>query len=167
MRSTEIVVIGGGASGMMAAIEAKRHGASVMILEKKPKLGKKLFATGNGKCNYTNRVQNAECYRSENPAFPWQAVSQFGCEESIAWFHKIGILARDRDGYIYPASCQAASVVRALEREIRRLQIEVHTEEWAEEIIPSERKKIGAGRGYMIRTNRASYLVLKIILRAK
>ena len=57
----QVLVIGGGASGMAAAITAARYGASVLVLEKKNSLGKKLLATGNGKCNFTNRVQHAGC----------------------------------------------------------------------------------------------------------
>ena len=65
----EIIIIGGGAAGMVAAISAARNGAKVTILEHKEKLGKKILATGNGKCNYTNLHQSIDCYRSENIPF--------------------------------------------------------------------------------------------------
>ena len=63
MRSIEVLVLGGGASGMMAAIMAAREHAHVMILEKKNRLGKKLLSTGNGRCNFKNKVQKKESYR--------------------------------------------------------------------------------------------------------
>lgn len=164
MRSIEVLVIGGGASGMMAAIEAARQGAKVMILEKKQRLGKKLLATGNGKCNYTNHFQDVSCYRSAQKDFAWSIVKKFGCEETIQWFDEIGILAKDRDGYVYPASGQAASVLRALEREIKCLKIEVHTEEWVEGIERHMQKNTQKEDGFYIYTNQTSYLARKVIL---
>ncbi|MDD7403665.1 MAG: NAD(P)/FAD-dependent oxidoreductase [Butyribacter sp.] len=164
MRSIEVLVIGGGASGMMAAIEAKRQGAKVLLLEKKPRLGKKLLATGNGKCNFTNQLQEKNCYRSEQKEFPWKVVEAFGCQQTVDWFHKIGILAKDKGGYVYPASEQATSVVHALEREIQRLKIEVHTEEWVEEIKPHTGKGNSGMAGYNVSTQKDSYLAKKVIL---
>ena len=70
MRSVQVIVIGGGASGMMAAITARRCGAGVLLLEKKENLGKKILATGNGKCNFTNTMQSPECYFSSCKDFP-------------------------------------------------------------------------------------------------
>lgn len=164
MRSVEVLVIGGGASGMMAAIESARRGAKVMILEKKQRLGKKLLATGNGKCNYTNQFQDISCYRSTEMDFAWHVVEKFGYEETIQWFDEIGILAKDRDGYVYPASGQAASVLRAMEREIKCLKIEVHTEEWVEEIEKHMKKNDRKEDGFLVYTNQNSYLARKVIL---
>ena len=64
-----IAIIGGGASGMMAAIFAARKGAKVLLLEQNDRLGKKILVTGNGRCNYTNTYQDTSCYRSEQPDF--------------------------------------------------------------------------------------------------
>lgn len=164
MRSVEVLVIGGGASGMVAAIEAKRQGAKVMLLEKKKRLGKKLLATGNGKCNYTNRLQMPACYRSNQIDFPWKIIQKFGDAESIRWFDQLGILAKDRDGYVYPASGQAASVLHALEREINRLKIEVHTEEWAKEILVHYQQNSKQKDGFVVSTNQTEYLARKVIL---
>lgn len=161
MRSVEVMVIGGGASGMLAAIMAKRAGAHVMILEKKNRVGKKILATGNGKCNFTNLLQTKECYRSEDDAFAWKVIEQFGAEDSIAWFDEIGVLARQRDGYIYPASNQAGSVLRALERELKRSKIEVHLEETVCEI---QKTAKGKEECFLVQTDREEYLATRVIL---
>ena len=68
MTETEVAVIGGGASGLMASIASALAGADTIILEHMDRVGKKILATGNGKCNYTNEVQGLSCYRGENPA---------------------------------------------------------------------------------------------------
>lgn len=161
MRSVELIVIGGGASGMLAAITAERAGAHVLILEKKNCLGKKILATGNGKCNFTNLLQEESCYRSENQSFPWKVIQKFGAKDSIAWFEEIGVLSRQRDGYIYPASNQAGTILHALEREIERNKVEVHLEEVAQEI--SQIVK-GKEKSFLVRTNRGEYLASRVLL---
>ena len=72
-----IAIIGGGASGTMAAIFAARKGAKVLLLEQNDRLGKKILVTGNGRCNYTNTYQDASCYRSEQPDFITRVLDQF------------------------------------------------------------------------------------------
>lgn len=124
----KIIVIGGGASGMVAAISAARRGSEVIIIEHMERVGRKILSTGNGKCNYTNRRQGLRCYRGENPAFVLPVLEQFGVEETIAFFKELGVFPRERDGYFYPASGQASSVLDVLRMELRRLQIEIHTD---------------------------------------
>lgn len=81
-----IAIIGGGASGMMAAIFAARKGAKVLLLEQNDRLGKKILVTGNGRCNYTNTYQDASCYRSEQPDFITRVLDQFPAEKVITFF---------------------------------------------------------------------------------
>ena len=76
-------VIGGGASGMMAAITAAEAGARVILLEHKDRIGKKILSTGNGRCNFTNIHQEPICYHSEDPLFPWRVVSRFGARDRL------------------------------------------------------------------------------------
>lgn len=161
MRSVQVLVIGGGASGMMAAIMAGRSGAKVMLLEKKNRLGRKLLATGNGKCNFTNELQEEKCYRSNRSDIAWQMIQKFDWKSSIEWFDEIGILAKKREGYVYPASGQATTVLRALERELMRLKVEIHTEEIVESVDYREKKN---ATGYIVRTDKGDYLAKKIIL---
>ncbi|HKL79351.1 MAG TPA: NAD(P)/FAD-dependent oxidoreductase [Mobilitalea sp.] len=119
----DIIIVGAGASGLVAAIAAARMGSKVIIIEQKEKAGKKLLATGNGKCNFTNLVQTPECYRSEDSTFAMKVLSNFDHHQTIAFFEKLGIVPRDRQGYLYPNSEQASSVVQVLLMECERLQV--------------------------------------------
>lgn len=123
----KVMVIGGGASGIVAAISAARHGAEVTILEHNDRIGKKILSTGNGKCNYTNRRQGLRFYRGENPAFVLPVLKQFGFKETIAFFKELGIYPKERDGYFYPASGQASSVLDVLRMELDNLSVKVKT----------------------------------------
>lgn len=164
MRSIEVLVAGGGASGMMAAITAAENGAKVLLLEKMNRLGKKLLATGNGKCNYTNLKQSPEYYHCRQEKFPWEVLKQFGSGETIAWFQERGIIPKDRDGYVYPLSGQAVSVVNVLQREIKRLGVTVQTEECVQWIEPHHSGRTGEQDGYRVVTDCGEYLVGQIIL---
>ena len=110
----DILIIGGGASGLAAAILATRKGAKVTILEHMDRVGKKILSTGNGRCNLTNLKMDASCYRSENPSFPMEVIGGFGVEETLEFFRTLGIEPKSRNGYIYPASDQASSVLDGL-----------------------------------------------------
>ena len=84
-----VVVVGGGAAGLVAAIMAARNGAKVLILEHNEVPGKKILATGNGKCNYTNKVQGVDKYYGQNPAFVAPVFEQFGLEETLQFFKAV------------------------------------------------------------------------------
>ncbi len=124
-----VVIIGGGASGLMSAIWAARCGANVTILEQNEKVGKKILATGNGRCNLTNRTQNATYYRSDNTSFPWKIISQFPAEETVAFFEELGIYFKDKNGWLYPYTEQAASVTEVLELEARHRKVKIKSNE--------------------------------------
>lgn len=160
-RNVNICVVGGGASGLMAAICAARQGASVLLLEKNKRAGKKLLATGNGKCNYSNRVQKPECYRGNAPVLCQKILEKFTVEDTVEWFREIGILPAEREGYLYPASGQAASVLRSLEREAGRLRVKLQTEE---EVISVERQKASDKAGFLVRTEKGCYSAKYVIL---
>ena len=160
MRSIEVLVLGGGASGMMAAIMAAREHAHVMILEKKNRLGKKLLATGNGRCNFTNKVQKKECYRGKDANFAWNAMQQFSAEDAIEWFDQIGILATDKNGYMYPAANQATVVLHALENELKRQKVEVKLEE----AVLSVQKDSKRNDGFVVTTGQDSYIAKRVIV---
>ena len=116
-----VIVIGGGASGLMAAIMAARGGAKVILAEKNRQAGKKLLVTGNGRCNFTNRRQEPSCYRSEYPQLTEKILNAFSMEDTVAFFEELGILVKDRNGYLYPASGQASSIADVLRLEVQRL----------------------------------------------
>ena len=107
----KVVVIGAGAAGMMAAISAAEHGAHTVVLEHKDRVGKKILSTGNGRCNFTNLVQTPQCYRSDDPKFPWRVITQFDEKKTVEFFQNIGVYAKNRNGYLYPNSDQAGAVL--------------------------------------------------------
>ena len=135
-----VIIVGGGASGLTAAIQAARAGADVTVLEHMDRPGKKILSTGNGKCNMTNRFLSPSCYRSSQPEFPMKALSDFSVEQAIDFFKGLGILPKDKNGYIYPNSEQASSVLDVLRLENDRLGIKILCGRHVKEI---RRKKVG------------------------
>ncbi len=127
MKQIDVAVIGGGAAGLVAAISAARAGAETMIVEHMDRIGKKILATGNGKCNYTNALQGVSYYRGENPAFVVPVFRQFGFADTLAFFEELGIYPKVKNGYYYPASEQASSVLDVLRLELDHLGIPVKT----------------------------------------
>ena len=128
-RKRTVAVIGGGAAGMMAAIEAARAGAIVTLIEKNPQLGKKLATTGNGRCNYTNLDMGDRIggkFRGFHPEFAASALDALPPEAVLDWFRAIGVEPRFRGSYVYPNSDQASAVVDALREELHRLSVKVH-----------------------------------------
>ena len=128
-RKRTVAVIGGGAAGMMAAIEAARAGAIVTLIEKNPQLGKKLATTGNGRCNYTNLDMSDRIggkFRGFHPEFAAPSLDALPPEAVLDWFRAIGVEPRFRGSYVYPNSDQASAVVDALREELHRLSVKVH-----------------------------------------
>lgn len=128
-RKRTVAVIGGGAAGMMAAIEAARAGAIVTLIEKNPQLGKKLATTGNGRCNFTNLDMGDRIggkFRGFHPEFAEVALDVLPPEAVLDWFREIGVEPRFRGSYVYPNSDQASAVVEVLREELHRLSVKVH-----------------------------------------
>lgn len=151
-----IVIVGGGASGMTAAITAARAGAKVTILEHKDRVGKKLLSTGNGRCNFTNMRLNIEGYRGASSQFVQTVLNQFTLEDTLNFFETLGIMAKEKHGCIYPYSEQAASLLDALRFEVEHLGICVRCEENIQSI---------TYKGvFVIQTNHGKYQADKLIL---
>lgn len=125
----KVIVIGGGAAGMMAAISARNHGADVTILERNNRVGKKILATGNGRCNYTNINLSINNYHGKNPKFPYSCLSQFNVDETIDFFERLGITpVVEENGKVFPQSFQSSSILDVLRFELEYLNVEVITE---------------------------------------
>lgn len=124
----DCIVIGGGAAGMMAAITAARCGANVAILEHTSKLGSKILQTGNGKCNFTNYDMSADKFRGGSKEIIDSVLDAFRTGETIGFFKSIGVLHKERAGYVYPHSETAASLVEALKYELYRLGVHTFAE---------------------------------------
>ena len=113
----QIIIIGAGAAGLTAAVYAARSGADVRILEHTDKAGKKILSTGNGKCNITNRFQEISCYRGNDSSFPKKVLEQFDENDTINFMESLGILCKEKNGYVYPVSNQASTVLDLLRYE--------------------------------------------------
>lgn len=152
----KICVIGAGASGLLAAISAKEHGAEVFLLERNSKIGRKILATGNGRCNYTNIDATSNHYN--HPDFVGSVFAQFGPEKTVKFFERLGIEPKIEDeGKTYPLSEQASSIVDVLAYELDRLKIKVFYESYVESINIKHDK-------YYIKTNDQTYISDKVIL---
>ncbi len=110
----------------MAAITAAREGAQVLLLEKNDRVGKKILSTGNGKCNFTNQDMSASAFYGEEEMIV-SVLAQFGLEETLSFFHGIGILPKCKKGYYYPNAGTASSVRNALEAELGYCGVDVRT----------------------------------------
>lgn len=120
-----IIIVGAGASGLIAAISAAQAGARVTVLEQKEKAGKKILATGNGHCNFTNRRMDAACYHENE--FAMDVIRRFDVEDTLAFFRSLGIFPHERNGYYYPMSEQASAVAALLANRARELGAEILT----------------------------------------
>ncbi len=111
-----IAILGGGASGMAAALAARESlDNRVLLLERQNRVGRKLLATGNGRCNLTNENADLTRYHGENVSFMLPAMERFPVGETLAWFRTLGLITRtEPSGRVYPLSDNASSVVDAL-----------------------------------------------------
>jgi hypothetical protein len=124
MQKFSIAIVGGGPAGMVAAISAKRKGSSVVICEKMPSLGKKLLASGNGRCNLSNDKLDDGCYNDQARPLIRSVFNKFGGQEIKNFFKELGLeIYSDDTGRIFPVTNQSASVLKILEMEIGRLSI--------------------------------------------
>ena len=156
MTDIDVTVIGGGAAGLMAAVSAARFGARTRVIEHMDRIGKKILSTGNGKCNYTNAVQGLSCYRGENPAFVLPVFEQFGQEDTVRLFEELGIYPKIKNGYYYPASEQAVSVVEVFGMECDYLGVDL----WTSCGLQSIQKTC---TGYEIRTTKGAFSTKTVI----
>ncbi len=142
MHKRRIAIVGGGASGLAAAITAARQGAHVIVLEHKDRVGKKILATGNGRCNYTNAKMDPSYFyagdQRQGAESPLTAslLQRYPTEKILEFFAEIGVEPSERDGYYYPLSGQAAAVLDCLRSECDRLGVEIHCDTEVQGIQP-------------------------------
>lgn len=125
---SEIIVIGGGAAGCMAALAAAEQGVSVTLLERNPKLGRKLYITGKGRCNVTNHCTVQELLQNipGNSRFLTSAATRFTPEEAEAFFEGLGVpLKVERGNRVFPQSDKAADIIDALLRALRKARVDI------------------------------------------
>ena len=122
----KVIVIGGGAAGMMAAIIAARNGKEVTVLEQNEKLGKKLFITGKGRCNFTNACDVEDLFGNviSNPKFMYSAFYTFSNDMVMDFFEELGMPYKvERGNRVFPVSDHSSDVIKVLEKEMRRLGV--------------------------------------------
>ena len=112
----DILIVGGGASGLMAALSASANEKNnITVLERQDRVGRKLLATGNGRCNITNTNASGKSYHGENPSFASYALEQFGPADTLSYFESLGLICREMyGGRVYPLSDSANSVLDVL-----------------------------------------------------
>ncbi|GIN57656.1 hypothetical protein J8TS2_19750 [Lederbergia ruris] len=142
----DVIVIGGGPSGLMASIAAAEYQAKVLLIDKGHKLGKKLAISGGGRCNVTNRLPLDEIIRHipGNGRFLYSAFSIFNNEDIIAFFENLGIALKEEDhGRMFPVSNRAQSVVDALLTRMSELEVEVRLDTSVQEVLYEEGNTTG------------------------
>ena len=143
----KIIVVGGGAAGIMAAIRAAEGGALVTLLEKMPQLGRKLRITGKGRCNLTNAADVAEVVKNipGNGKFLFSALKNFSPADAVNFFESLGVKTKvERGGRVFPASDDASEVLDALARRLAILGVDVKTNSPVKEILAENKKIVGA-----------------------
>lgn len=130
-----IAIVGAGASGLMAAIfAANNQDNKVIVFEKTSKAGRKILASGNGRCNFSNINANPKHYNK--PEFVSEVLTQFGVKETLQFFNKLGLLeAVDEEGRIYPYSYNSSTVLNLLLNECSRLNVEIRLNSKIDSII--------------------------------
>lgn len=130
MEKYDVVVIGGGAAGIVAAISARQKGRSVLIAERMPRLGKKILATGSGRCNFLAEKLDSSFYNKEARETTESVFRRFGRDDMLRFFRELGLAYYSEEGRFFPVTDQSSSVLGVLEMELRRLQIlsECHCE---------------------------------------
>ncbi len=146
MKMNRVLIVGGGAAGMLAAVFAARRGREVHIFEKNEKLGKKLYITGKGRCNLTNACEMEELFDSvrTNPRFLYSAFYGFTNQDVMDFFEQEGLpLKVERGGRVFPVSDRAADVLDTLRRSIKRAGVKVHLNTEVKELMCQEGRMKG------------------------
>ena len=158
MIQMKIGVIGGGAAGMMAAITAAEAGAQVTLLEGGDRVGKKILATGNGKCNLGNLKLCAEDYNGAEKEWMRECITQFDTQATILFFRRLGLMIRERNGYLYPLAEQASVVLDVLRTGLRTSGVRVITDCKVNDV------SVKNGGGFDVKTGDSTFCFDRVIL---
>lgn len=159
---SKVIIVGGGAAGMMAAVTAAENGKEVELFEKNDKLGKKLFITGKGRCNITNAADIEEFFPavSSNPKFLYSAFYSFTNSQTIDFFENLGVRTKvERGGRVFPESDHSSDVIRALEREMEQLGVKINLNAEVKELLPGKPDEDGkmSVRGIVLSSGKKVY----------
>lgn len=159
----EVIVIGGGPAGMMAAISAAQHGKQVLLLEKNDSLGKKLLITGGGRCNVTNNKPTvralAEQYKGAGK-FLFSLFSQFDNTHTQTWFTERGVMFKEEnEGRMFPITDKAQTIFDTLYAELQKLHVLIKTKESVEGATYNKQEKT-----FTVRTKKHTYICMRCIV---
>lgn len=141
---SKVIIIGGGAAGMMAGVFAARNHHEVHILEKNEKLGQKVFITGKGRCNVTNACDTEELFPAmmSNPKFLYSSFYSFTPQDVMEFFEEAGVpLKTERGNRVFPQSDHSSDIIRALERELKKAGAKIHLHTAVQEIVKESIKE--------------------------
>jgi len=135
-----VIVVGGGAAGIIAALAARYQGAEVTVLEKNKRIGKKLLVTGNGRCNLTNIDLDISNYHGRHPEFAGWALNRFDVRKTIDFFERLGVVHKvEEGGKVFPRSNQASSVLDVMRYELEKTGVKVVCEAEVKDIKKNRR----------------------------
>ena len=158
----DVAVIGGGAAGCMAACAASESGARTLILEANDRVGRKICATGNGRCNLTNLHVDENCYHTGGGEDLSAFFSRFSVHDNIRFWESEGVYLHDRSGYVYPRTDQASTIAEGFDKILRAAGTEIISGSRAADVKPEEDKE---GRVFRIGTKEGRhYFARKVIL---
>ena len=165
----KVIVVGGGAAGMLASIIAAKNGCAVTLFEKNEKLGKKIYITGKGRCNVTNNCDPEELLHAvvSNPKFLYSAFYSFTSQDMMHLLEEAGVpLKTERGNRVFPVSDHSTDVIDALRRKMREYKVQVHLNTEVSKVEAKDGKVTGVlsdgeKSGYLIRNffpNRSTVL---------
>ena len=143
---SKIVIVGGGAAGMLASVFAAKNGNEVHVIEKNEKLGKKLFITGKGRCNVTNDCDTEELFKAvmNNGKFLYSAFYGFNSQDMMQFLEDAGLrLKVERGNRVFPESDHSSDVIRTLEKEMKKAGVQIHLRTEVKKILAEQEKITG------------------------
>ena len=153
----DIAIIGAGAAGIVAALSAKEYGVTPVLIEGSERIGQKILSTGNGKCNLSHDNIDADSYYGSGSLRVLDYLKQFGTSDTIDFYGKLGMLTRNRDGYYYPYSEQASTVLDVLRFSLDKAGIPIISNCKISKIIK-------ASHGYTFSSADTSFKARKLII---
>lgn len=152
------IIVGAGASGLLAACELSAYTDSILLIDRMDAPGKKILATGNGKCNITNLYMERNCFRGTAGELAYHVSLSMTPELLREYFFRLGLLTMDRNGYVYPITEQAKTVLKTLLFRLEKNKIPIHLGEKVKSI------KQNKSAGFIVETDKAEYSAKNVIL---
>ena len=133
-----VIIVGGGMSGLAAAVTLSEQGMRVTVLERQDRVGKKIYLTGNGKCNLSNKNLSADFFVCDSPGLVQNTIKTINHDSVLQFWNQLGVLTKEKNGGIYPYSNQAATVVNALVQRCEKNGVKIFCNSFAEKIKKAE-----------------------------